>query len=114
MKPAIEEIFARHGRINRLLWGSGAIPGTVLGPMDSEQAHKDRGALLSMLTPEQRGDESGLATVMEIVAVMDKALRDIDDYSAGSTIQPVQIAREALRRLYGPNYRSNQRENDHG
>lgn len=50
-----QEICERHTRVNKLLWGVGAAPGTMLGPMDSDAAHQDRGLLLSMLTPEQRG-----------------------------------------------------------
>jgi hypothetical protein len=50
--------------------------------------------------------DAALATTMKIVGTMEKALRQIDDYSAGSTIQPVLVARDALRKLYGDNYRS--------
>lgn len=50
--------------------------------------------------------DAATATMMQIVATMEKALRQIDDYSAGSTIQPVLIARDALRKLYGPNFRT--------
>jgi hypothetical protein len=50
------EIHARHERVSKLLWGPGSVPGMILGPMDADEAHKDRGRLLSLLTPEQRGD----------------------------------------------------------
>lgn len=51
----VKEIYDRHGRINKLLY-SGP-PGITLGPMDADAAHRDRGALLSMLTPAQRGTQ---------------------------------------------------------
>lgn len=50
----VREIYDRHNRISKLLYGSA--PGVVLGPMDSDAAHADRGTLLSLLTPAQRGD----------------------------------------------------------
>ncbi len=52
----VREIAERHDRVSKLLWGPGAPPGMILGPMDSDRAHADRGALLSLLTPEQRGE----------------------------------------------------------
>lgn len=52
----VREIAERHDRASKLLWGPASLPGMMLGPMDSERAHADRGALLSLLTPEQRGE----------------------------------------------------------
>jgi hypothetical protein len=49
----VQAIRERHDRVSKLLW-SGA-PGVVLGPMDADAAHADRGTLLSLLTPEHRG-----------------------------------------------------------
>lgn len=50
----INEIYERHQRASKLLWGPGAIPGMMLGPMDADAAHRDRGRLLSLLSPEHR------------------------------------------------------------
>lgn len=47
--PLIKEIFERHDRVSKLLWGPGAAPGTMLGPMDADAAHSDRGTLLSLI-----------------------------------------------------------------
>lgn len=52
----VREIAERHDRVSKLLWGPGALPGTMLGPMDADAAHTDRARLLSLLTPEQRGE----------------------------------------------------------
>lgn len=50
--------------------------------------------------------DKAIATTMEMLSVMENALREIDSFSIGSSIQPVQIARDALRKLYGPGYRT--------
>lgn len=48
----VAEIYERHQRVSKLLWGGA--PGVMLGPMDADAAHADRGTLLSLLTREQR------------------------------------------------------------
>lgn len=50
--------------------------------------------------------ERSVATACEILRTFELALVKIDTYSPASTVQPVQIAREALTKAYGPNYRS--------
>lgn len=52
--PLVREIFERHNRVSKLLWGGPVA--VMLGPMDADDAHVDRGRLLSLLTPEQRGE----------------------------------------------------------
>lgn len=72
-------------------------------------------AVRAALTPETGSPQvdtaplsKALGTTVEMVAVMERALREIDDFSIGSSIQPVQIARTALRKLFGESYRLNQ------
>lgn len=48
----INEIFERHDRCSKLLWGPASLPGMMLGPMDADAAHRDRGTLLSLLPPQ--------------------------------------------------------------
>jgi len=43
----VEEISRRHERVSRLLQ---IAPGTILGPMDADAAHDDRGKLLTFLS----------------------------------------------------------------
>lgn len=47
--PIIREIFERHDRASKLLWGPAALPGMMLGPEDADAAHSDRGRLLSLI-----------------------------------------------------------------
>lgn len=47
--PKVREIFERHDRCSKLLWGPAALPGMMLGPEDADAAHRDRGTLLSLI-----------------------------------------------------------------
>jgi len=47
--PKVREIFERHDRCSKLLWGPASLPGMMLGPEDADAAHRDRGTLLSLI-----------------------------------------------------------------
>lgn len=55
---------------------------------------------------ETSAGDRATATACEIIRTFEHALVKIDTYSPASTVQPVQIAREALTKAYGPDYRS--------
>jgi len=59
--PVVREIFERHDRCSKLLWGPGSLPGMMLGPMDADQAHADRGTLLSLIPGPPRHPKTGSA-----------------------------------------------------
>lgn len=76
------------------------------------ESYEDGWIVVSRLTGDLFGAaaettaERSIATAADIIRTFEHALVKIDTYSPASTVQPVQIAREALTKAYGPNYRS--------